>query len=125
MSKPSDDDPFKDSVMTFGEHLEELRGCLWRAVLGLAVGAAFGFFFADAVVRFISSPLENALKVYYTDAAEAELRKINPNATEHDLDRVTKQGMVFERAYVDPQQLANLLQKSPPDLTAPAASAGT
>ena len=35
MLKKPDDDLFKDSTMTFGEHLEELRVCLWKATLGL------------------------------------------------------------------------------------------
>ena len=44
-----DDDHFKDSTMTFGEHLEELRVCLVRALLGLAVGTLIGLYTADQV----------------------------------------------------------------------------
>jgi len=113
MSKQHDDDPFKDSVMTFGEHLNELRSCLWRAILGLSVGILLGFFLADDIVKFIQSPLENALRTYYRNVAEEELRKINPNASETDIDRVEKEGMVFERVYIDPQQLTDPTGKTP------------
>ena len=46
MAKSRDDDLFKDSVMTFGEHLEELRSCLWKAVLGLVIGVIIGLYLA-------------------------------------------------------------------------------
>ncbi|HTQ38032.1 MAG TPA: twin-arginine translocase subunit TatC [Pirellulales bacterium] len=116
MSKQLDNDPFKDSVMTFGEHLLELRSSLWRALIGLAVGTLLGFFLADAIVRFIQSPLENALEVYYRSAAEEELYKINPNPSQADLARVQSEGMVFQRVYVDPQQLADAVGKTHPEL---------
>jgi sec-independent protein translocase protein TatC len=121
MSKQPQDDPFKDSVMTFGEHLNELRSCLWRAILGLGVGVLLGFFFADDIVKFIQSPLEDALQTYYRNAAEDELHRINPNASQADIDRVEKDGMVFERVYVDPKQITDPAEKSsaapvpPPD----------
>jgi sec-independent protein translocase protein TatC len=118
MSKQTDDDPFKDSVMTFGEHLNELRSCLWRAILGLGVGILFGFFLADAIVRIIQSPMEKALQNYYLSDAEEKLREINPNATVADLARVLQKHMVFERAYIDPQQLAQSSEKPQPDVVA-------
>ena len=42
MKREYDDDLFKDSTMTFGEHLEELRACLFRAAIGLAIGVLIG-----------------------------------------------------------------------------------
>jgi sec-independent protein translocase protein TatC len=115
MSKQREDDPFKDSVMTFGEHLNELRSCLWRAILGLGVGVLLGFFLADDIVKFIQSPLENALREYYRNVATEELQKINPNASQADVDRVEREGMVFERVYIDPQQLTDPTAKTPPE----------
>jgi len=70
MTKQRDDDLFKDSVMTFGEHLEELRGCLWRAIVGVVAGFVLGLFIAGPLVRFIQSPLEKALQRYYLESAE-------------------------------------------------------
>ena len=112
MSKQHEDDPFKGSVMTFGEHLNELRSCLWRAILGLGVGILLGFFLADDIVKFIQSPLEHALREYYRNVATEELHKINPNASQADVDRVEREGMVFERVFIDPQQLTEPTDKN-------------
>ncbi len=122
MSKQSSDDPFKESVMTFGEHLNELRSCLWKAILGLGVGVLLGFFFADDIVKFIQSPLESALQTYYRNAAIDELHRINPNANEADINRVEKEGMVFERVYIDPKQITDPTDKSPAPATQPDAN---
>jgi sec-independent protein translocase protein TatC len=108
MSKTREDEIFKDSVMTFGEHLNELRGALWRAILGMAVGVLVGFFVANWIVKFIASPLESALKKYYLELAEEHL----PGATKDELKRVTEGRMVFERVYIDPRQLADALGKT-------------
>ena len=49
MAKNPKEDLFAESTMTFGEHLEELRQCLFRAAIGLVVGVGFGLFYADDV----------------------------------------------------------------------------
>jgi sec-independent protein translocase protein TatC len=115
MSKKPDDDLFKDSVMTFGEHLEELRGCLWRAILGIVIGFVLGLFVAGPLVRFIQSPLEKALQRYYLQTAEQELRRVNPNATDDDLALVVQRMMVFDDIYLEPRQLSAALREAFPD----------
>ncbi len=47
--------------MTFGEHLEELRTCLWRAILGVVIGFLIGIPASKYVVNWIQVPLRNAL----------------------------------------------------------------
>lgn len=71
-----DDDLFKDSTMTFGEHLEELRVCLLRAVIGLAVGLAVGMGTAHLVVRWISIPMRTALATYYREKGITRLEEL-------------------------------------------------
>src|SRR5436189_1238397 len=115
MTKQRDDDLFKDSVMTFGEHLEELRGCLWRAIVGVVAGFVLGLFIAGPLVRFIQSPLEKALQRYYLESAEQELRRVNPNATDEDLAIVVEQMMVFDDVYLEPRQLAEAIRSAYPD----------
>ena len=66
---PRNEDLFAESTMTFGEHLEELRRCLVRALLCLAVGTAVGLIFSDWVVRVINGPLEQSLQGYYQSDA--------------------------------------------------------
>lgn len=58
------DDLFDSSVMTFGEHLEELRHSLVRAVLWLVGGLLVGLLFADSVILFIQRPLESAIREF-------------------------------------------------------------
>ena len=72
---PAESDLFQDSTMTFGQHLEELRTCLFRAIVGLAVGCAIGLlpWVCVPVVKFIKTPVENALKNYYQEQAEAKV----------------------------------------------------
>lgn len=76
MPRPEyDEDIFKDSTMTFGEHLEELRVRLFRAVLGLVAGVIVGLLIGGKVVWVIKAPLENALVVHYTKVAEDDFKK--------------------------------------------------
>jgi sec-independent protein translocase protein TatC len=64
-----EDDLFQSSTMTFGEHLEELRGCLVRASAGLFVGVLLGLALAKPVVKLIEAPLKRALGDYYSQRA--------------------------------------------------------
>ncbi len=74
MAKFPDDDYFANTTMTFGEHLEELRGALLKAIIALAIGFFAGLGVSEYVVRFIQTPLERALKRYYLDVEMDRLR---------------------------------------------------
>jgi sec-independent protein translocase protein TatC len=69
------EDIFQESTMTFGEHLEELRVRLFRAILGLVAGVIVGFCIGGYVVEAIKAPLENALVEHYTKVAEEDFKK--------------------------------------------------
>ena len=68
----SDEDLFRESTMTFGEHLEDLRSCLFRAIAGLMVGFILGLIFGISLVHLIQTPLHRALKEYYQRQTEEE-----------------------------------------------------
>lgn len=53
--------------MTFGEHLEELRQSLVKAIICLGIGMLVGFYFADRVILFIQTPLTVAIRQFNTD----------------------------------------------------------
>ncbi len=114
MAKPHDDDLFKDSVMTFGEHLDELRRCLWKAVLGLFVGFLIGLYFADWVVNVVQKPLVDALEQYYLEINRDEYKKINPNFTDKDLEMIEDRRMVFRREFIQPERVVEELRKTYP-----------
>ena len=61
MSLMKDDgaeDMFEDTRMSFGDHLEELRLHLWRAIAGFLIALFFSFFIGKQVLRVISAPVD-------------------------------------------------------------------
>ncbi len=61
--------------MTFGQHLEELRRYLFKAILGLAIGCGIGLIpqISGPVVQFTTTPVKKALTNYYQDKAKEEV----------------------------------------------------
>jgi sec-independent protein translocase protein TatC len=74
-----------------------------------------GLFLANTIVRVIQSPMESALEVYYQKSAIEELRRINPNASQAEVDRVLKDGKVFESVFVDAHEITEALQTIYPE----------
>ncbi|MHB1037960.1 MAG: twin-arginine translocase subunit TatC [Pirellulales bacterium] len=117
MVRRYDEDLFKNSTMTFGEHLEELRICLFKSVLGLAAGFIIGLFVGTWVVDFIQTPLRNALKDYYKTESLANYKKaIGEDEDSKIDDLVNNKGYLFEEVYVDPQQVLRTLKNQRPDV---------
>jgi sec-independent protein translocase protein TatC len=125
MNAKHDDDLFKDTTMTFGEHLDELRGALFKALLGLMLGCIVGFFLGDWMVKVILRPLEGALESYYSNnsieeykkwAVEREQGNLPVPYTVDELKKlVYEDQMLFEIMYIDPHQaLDEALRASPP-----------
>jgi sec-independent protein translocase protein TatC len=75
-----DEDLFENTKMTFGEHLEELRKCFFKAGIGLAIGMVIGLFSAVEVVQFIQTPLTKALETHYRAQSDT---KVKTYAKEH------------------------------------------
>jgi len=108
------DDLFHDTTMTFGEHLDELRVSLFKAVIGLMIGVAVGLYFGNNVVHVIQAPLEKSLATYYANhgvtryeewAADRETKGLPIPYTQEEVKALIKeQGMLFDIQYVDPEQ---------------------
>ncbi|MCC9603973.1 twin-arginine translocase subunit TatC [Stieleria sp. JC731] len=89
------DDLFENSTMTFGEHLEELRHCLIRAILALAIGLGIGLTVANKVVRYVSEPLKEAILDFnakknlamlgYEDLNDPKVKALLPKLVEQSL----------------------------------------
>ena len=113
MPRPDDDDLFQSSTMTFGEHLEELRGRLIQAALGLAAGVIVGFLFARPVVHIIEQPLRRALGDYYSqrslDTAANWTGAALPYSEAEIRDAIEKRGLSFELREVHADRLAQML----------------
>ena len=93
MAKNPKEDLFAESTMTFGEHLEELRQCLFRAAIGLLIGVGFGLFYADDVVQQIQVPLKASLRSYYRHQAL-------DNIQDNDIDKAELAGLITNEDYV-------------------------
>lgn len=69
------DDFFRDTRMTFGEHIEDLRRHLIRALLGFAIGVAVSFFIGKPVLDFIAYPVEQQLGIFFKRYNHEQLHK--------------------------------------------------
>lgn len=139
MTDNFDDDLFAHTKMTFGEHLEELRSSLFKAVLSLTVGFLIGLLIANDVVRQIEAPLTRALTNYYLDNAIGKIeQKLNERRERGEKipellsDRknieelVIKQRLLFEEHFIVPEEVLDDLKREYPralsefELTPPA-----
>jgi sec-independent protein translocase protein TatC len=103
------EDLFEGTKMTFGEHLEELRVVLIRAMMALVVGCLIGLFVAEYVVKFIERPLESALKKHFGEAAKAKLQGEYKDALPPSIEEMaTKYGFIYEEIYVERKELARV-----------------
>lgn len=120
MPQPIEDDLFRNSTMTFGEHLEELRACLFRAIFGLGIGFLIGLLIGNHVVSFIQRPLTKALTKYYQTESKnrvnAELEKLKSSArpapwTEDEIRQLVEdEGLLVEEVFVSPADIQQAMQ---------------
>ncbi len=114
MSKQPPDDLFSDTTMSFGEHLEELRGVLVKSALVLGVCFLVGLYFANKVVMQIQEPLKKALEEYALETArlEGEATNVPPEQLKQRLEN----RLLPDSVRIDAQALIKDLQKAAPDL---------
>ena len=108
LARPKDD-LFDNSTMTFGEHLEELRQSLVRAILWLAAGLVIGLFFADRVIVFVQTPLQKAIKEFNADRDLYQLGYDPDDEANQPLhDFLAANSLVWEIVYDIPDQYQTL-----------------
>src|SRR5262249_32315046 len=61
------EDIFADSRMSFGEHLEELRTHLWKAIFGFLLAFLLSLFIGKPVLQFIAEPVGVQLDQFYKE----------------------------------------------------------
>ncbi len=124
MPEPTEDDLFQASTMTFGEHLEELRACLFKAVLGLAICFIVGLFVGGHVVQLIQRPLSQALTTYYqkesVQRVQGDLQELKKSGrplpwTDEEIEhRIEEENLLADEVYVDPTDLLLQLKNAYP-----------
>ncbi len=70
-----DDDPVESARMSFGDHLDELRSCLIRALIGFALAAAVALYYGAHVLDVIFRPL---LIVQRANGLQPRLQALGP-----------------------------------------------
>ncbi|HEY1786400.1 MAG TPA: twin-arginine translocase subunit TatC, partial [Pirellulales bacterium] len=120
-------DPFQHTTMSFGEHLDELRSSLFKAVLSLAIGFGLGMLFGTSIVNLIQGPLVDALTRHReTESLERYLEELRVQADQGDVTArrllddpetaklVTNGGMLPDQVYIDPKEILAELKKRYP-----------
>jgi Tat protein translocase TatC len=68
-----DEDLFAHTRMSFGDHIEELRIRMIRAILGFLIALVVGLFVGQPVLEFIQAPVQRQLEDFY----DARIAAIN------------------------------------------------
>jgi sec-independent protein translocase protein TatC len=102
MPQRKDEDLFAATTMSFGDHLEELRVCLFKGVVALVIGFLVGLAFANWVVGYIQTPLKSALEEHYITKAIRDMQREYGQDLPPEVHRFVKENrLVFERVYVE------------------------
>lgn len=96
--------------MSFGEHLDELRIALWKAVVALAIGFLLGLLVGKQFVLFVQSPLVDALQELEQARGEEAFDKEHNDAIVAGDELFKQEGLVREKFIVDPQAMIDLLE---------------
>jgi sec-independent protein translocase protein TatC len=82
--KDHSEDLFANTRMSFGDHIEDLRVHLIRALAGFVIALCLSFVIGRPVERFIASPVETQLMEFYNrrvKEAETKLEEEDPTLT--------------------------------------------
>lgn len=116
MSTRPDDDLFKDSTMSFGEHLEELRGALFRSIVAIILGFLIGLLLAKHVVRWIEAPLKNGLRSHYAALSMEKLKAGEYGETgPNQWDLLTDKKLIPQQITIDADSLRRELHRIMPE----------
>lgn len=118
MVQKQNEDLFESTKMSFGEHLEELRVVLFRALIGLIVGFLIGLWAAEHVVKFIQKPLVDALQEHYSARAIARLEALygKENISKELRDFVKDNRIIYEDLLIEASELSRIIEmaQAPP-----------
>jgi sec-independent protein translocase protein TatC len=67
-----------DTRMSFGDHLEELRTRIIRALIGLAVATVICFYVGDHIIEFLATPYVIAMEQLGCDPRMVQLSPLEP-----------------------------------------------
>jgi len=83
---PDPDDMFADTRMSFGEHIEDLRSHLLRAIKWFVLALVVSFFIGKPVLRFIAKPVEEQLMEFWNRYYYAKNQEIIEKIRDGSMD---------------------------------------
>lgn len=110
MNRTDNEDLFEGTKMSFGEHLEELRVCLVKSVLGLTIGFLIGMYFAGPVVEKIEKPLQRGLADYYFNKTKRKLESEYGTVPAELETFMQREQFVFQEVYWELDEVARILK---------------
>jgi sec-independent protein translocase protein TatC len=114
MARTPKEDLFEETKMTFGEHLDELRVVLFRALMGLIVGFALGLAVSQQVVQLIKAPLETAMEEHYSKVVEKQLGGVYEGEIPDDvMTFLERERLLFDEVYVEREELERIAKAAP------------
>jgi sec-independent protein translocase protein TatC len=108
---PDPEDYFSDTRMTFGDHIEELRLHLWRALGGFGIALFLSFFIGKYAVDFITAPVKQQLRAFYNRRVEKTMKELQSSSNLQKVNRPTG----FTKVYFRRDQLQAALKGAPRD----------
>lgn len=107
--KPQEDNLFKESSMSFGDHLEELRRCLFKCIFGVVVCFIIGLFFGSSVMNIIQKPLTRSLVRYLDKQNRVKVEKmIDQGYPKEIAQKAFDSGLLVETVYINKNELKEL-----------------
>ncbi|MEQ1903757.1 MAG: twin-arginine translocase subunit TatC [Pirellulaceae bacterium] len=112
-SRRAGDDLFEHTRMSFGQHLEELRKVLFRALIGVAIGSAIGLYFGNQIIAILSQPLTDSIQKFNQNVAKNKIAE-EVGWVPPEFDEWFRLGLVPNKALVDPDEVAKVLRQVDP-----------
>ncbi|MCL2742542.1 MAG: twin-arginine translocase subunit TatC [Planctomycetaceae bacterium] len=111
-----DENLFSETSMSFGEHLEELRKCLFYSIYWIAIGSIGGFIVGSHVVDYIQVPVKKSLERYYSEQTakriDTERKKLEEEGYGEEIATVSARfGLVPEEVYIFPGEFQRILER--------------
>lgn len=99
----------KDSTMSLGDHLEELRARSILAIIGLVIGAAASLIFGTHIVNFIERPYISAMRARLAKEPEVAAEPNSVELVETLFENLTAEALTDPNApAIDPNAVAFL-----------------
>jgi sec-independent protein translocase protein TatC len=108
------DDFFAETRMSFGEHIEDLRIHLWRAIYGFGIAMCLSFFIGHIVVAWITAPVKQELKRFYKRRQMKILKDKSP-----EIQEIANKPGRAQALLIPTQQLEAIAKGQNPDMPRP------